>query len=233
MNRYDLTDCLSDFLDVQRLDTPPTRDGANLDEIYSNLNDHVKKCQVKPPLQSDEGTTSDHLTLIAEMSIPCRHVFDWITYYPRDMKREDRLGFLRAYGKINWEDLLGNVSCPDQMVEMLHSKMNELNDRFFPMRKRKIRSTDDPWITEEIKRVIRKRKRRFDKHHRGPQWKVVKAETVRLMKESKSKYKEALDKMQHSNAGQLLPWTASSVTATGRGETSRIFNFSPRTSCFN
>ena len=99
MNRCDLSECLSDFLDIEQLNTPPTRGDAHLEEIYTNLNTNINSCQTKPPLQNNEGSTSDHLTLLVRSSIPRRHNFDWIIYHARDMRKADRLGFMEEYAR--------------------------------------------------------------------------------------------------------------------------------------
>ena len=203
-NHLDLSESLADFLDVRRLNTPATRNGAFLDEIYTNLWEGVVDCKAQPPLQNEIGGASDHLTLLTEIMVPKGHPFDWITYYARDMRKEDKKKFIEEYCKIDWENLIGNTDCPDQMTKIFHSVIDGLNERFFPLRKRKIKSTDAPWITEEIKRVIRRRRRRFVKHRRGPQWRAVKEETERLIKESKQKYyTEAIEKLKGEGSGQL------------------------------
>ena len=68
------------------------------------------------------------------------------------------------------------------MSQKLHDLTNSLTDQCLPWRNRKVRSCDDPWITDDIKRAIRRRKKRYKKRHRGSKWKDVKAETDELIK---------------------------------------------------
>ena len=57
-----------------------------------------------------------------------------------------------------------------------------------PIKIKKIRNTDDPWITHAIRRKIRARKKVFRKEFRSTRWKQLKAETTRMIKEAKRRY---------------------------------------------
>ena len=50
------------------------------------------------------------------------------------------------------------------MTGVLHNTINIITDECFPWRKRKIRSTDGPWIMDKIRHLIRNRKRKFCKY---------------------------------------------------------------------
>ena len=58
----------------------------------------------------------------------------------------------------------------------------------------KIKSTNDPWITPAIRRLISCRKRVFKKNRRGIRWEKIKKKTKNAIKEAKrnifSKFKE-------------------------------------------
>ena len=100
--------------------------------------------------------------------------------------------------------MLNDITDPDETTNILHRETDRLNDRYFPMRKRKICSADDPWVMDEIQRAIRQRKRRFSKHQRGAIWKEAKTITDELIKESKQKYySESIAKLQESGSNQL------------------------------
>ena len=74
------------------------------------------------------------------------------------------------------------------MTDKLHEITKALNDVHFPLKKRRIRSTDDPWIDDQIKREIRRRKRRFDRQRRGPGWTKAKKRTDELIREAKKTF---------------------------------------------
>ena len=91
-------------------------------------------------------------------------MFEYITYFAWDIKKTSKASFVDAFSAIDWETLIGHVQCPDRMTEILHQTIDDLTNKLFPMKKRRVKSKDAPWITDEIKRAIRRRKRRFKKN---------------------------------------------------------------------
>lgn len=90
------------------------------------------------------------------------------------------------------------------MAAVLHEVTNTLTNECFPWRDHKIRSTDDPWITDVIRVAIRKRKRRFKKYKRAEPWQIVKEETNKLIRESKKKfYDDAVERLKHRGGGTI------------------------------
>ena len=92
------------------------------------------------------------------------------------------------------------------MTVKLHGIITELTDKCFPWQNRRIRSTDDPWITDEIRRAVRTRMRKFKKFQRSRKWQAVKEETDLLIKEAKADYyQKALDTL-NAEGGKLIPY---------------------------
>ena len=205
-NRYDLTSALDEFLDIEEADSPPTRNNERLDTAHTNVNEHIISCTSEAPLENDAGTQSDHLLLLFEVSIPHIHSFEWVKYRTRDMKEKNKEAFNKEFIAVDWEGLLSNITCPSEMTEALHRTVTEISDRCLPWRDRKIRSTDDPWITDEIRRAIRQRQRRFAKYRRSHKWQEVKDHTNKLIKESKQNfYANAVEELK-AKGGSNVPY---------------------------
>ena len=73
------------------------------------------------------------------------------------------------FSEINWETLLGDTEDPSEMTIRMHEKVTAITDECFPWRTRKVRSTDDPWIDDHIRRAIKRRMRQYKKNKRS--WK--------------------------------------------------------------
>ena len=181
------------------------RSGERLDLIFLNENDS-SECNVVPPLENDAGCQSDHGILEGHNSMKHCHNFTWINYQTRDQQKENFKRFGRLYCAVDWEAVIGNTTCPSEMTERLHSTTMSIINRCLPWQERRIRSTDDPWITDEIRRAIRKWKRRFRKYQRSSKWQQVKEETEALIKKSKSEYyQKSVDKLKDQGAG-VIPY---------------------------
>ena len=230
-NKYDLHECLDEHLHLSRLDTPPTRNGECLDEVFTNLAQHTTDIQKTTPLENDNGVHSDHDILIIQMSIPQQHESQWITFYARDLRKENKAAFMKEYSMTDWEDLIGEDQDVDSMTTKLHRVISRLTDHHFPLKKRKIRSTDDPWINDQIRHAIQRRMRTYKKYKRVPKWIQAKALTDDLIKAAKSEYyTAAVRKLSGDKANQILYRILKDVAIPDRPTAWTITHLSPEDS---
>ena len=68
--------------------------------------------------------------------------------------------------------------------------LNELLDRCFPIKTLLIKSSDDPWITKEIRRIIKKRNREFKKHGKTDKWYRLNKLVASKIAEAKNRFLE-------------------------------------------
>ena len=66
--------------------------------------------------------------------------------------------------------------------------LDNLMDQVFPEKTKKIKNTDNPWITDFIWSKITSQKRIYDQEDRSTNWKQMKAYTNKLIKDSKKSY---------------------------------------------
>ena len=176
-----------------------------LDLIIMNETDAFL-CTTILPLESESGCASDHQILDCRLEIGHCHKFEWISYRTCDMREKNFDKFGSLYCAIDWEDAIGGTDCPSTMTTKLHRIITELTNKCFTWQNRRIRSTDDPWIMDEIRRTVRRRMRKFRKYQRSRKWQVVKEETDLLIKEAKADYyQKAMDKL-NAEGGNLIPY---------------------------
>ena len=158
-----------------------------------------------PPLCSEVGTESDHAVLVNDVSALQIHSFEWIKFKVRDVTPCSKKAFARDFSLINWEEEIGQLQDPSAMTERLHSVIDSLNNHHFPLKEIKYKSTDKPWITKQVKRKIRRRKRAYDKNgDRSERWKRLKAESNAVIARNKKKhYAKAAAKLKRPGAGQI------------------------------
>ena len=91
------------------------------------------------------------------------------------------------------------------MTEVLHNEVELLNNKHFPLVQRSKKSTDPLWITEQVKRNIRRRKRAFaKKRKRNDRWQSLKSETNDLIKRNKQDFfRSATEKLIAAGSNQL------------------------------
>ena len=88
---------------------------------------------------------------------------------------------------MDWSFLEG-IDCVDEKTESFIGCLEKKMDEIYPLVKRSVKSTDPPWMTPQIKRRIKSRKKSFKKEDRGPNWKRKKKVTVDLVKKVKKDF---------------------------------------------
>ena len=208
LNGFDIEPALEEFSDMREVKSPPTRNGERFDRIYTNEQTDEEDTATTPPLEAIGGARSDHDILSTSVKLTHNHHFEWVRYRTRDMREKNHELFAKEITSIEWERLIGNTECPSEMTVRVQSKITEITDRCFPWQDRKIRSTDDPWITDEIRRSIKTRRRRYSKYHRGQKWREAKKNTNTMIKNSKQEYyQKELEKIKN-HGGSHVPYKA-------------------------
>ena len=83
--------------------------------------------------------------------------------------------------------MLGIINA-DDLTNIFQSKIEFLVDKHFPIKTRSVKSTDDPWITDWIRALIRRRKKEYRKNERSLRWKKLKLMCDTEIRLSKSRY---------------------------------------------
>ena len=133
-----------------------------------------------------------------------------------------------------WETTFDHTDSPTKKTEDLHEIIEKLMDKFLPFKERKIRSTDDPWVNDNIRSLIRRRKRVFKKQGRSPKWREIKKKTDRMINERKRKYyeKECL-KLQNPGAHQLAYRALNNIKEESKPKNWSINSMRPGVSDFD
>ena len=185
-NRRDLNKATDPYPDINLYDVPATRLGAKLNLAASNMS--AKSTFKLPPLTTFDGQKkSDHEIIAVETNIPNEDRFIWRTYTTRPRSKTADKAFMEAIKKIKWTELLANKTV-NQKVESFNMTLSDLMNKFFPLKYHKVRSTDNPWISQAIRRKIRARKKIFRKHGRNKKWKRMKARTDQAIRRKKEDY---------------------------------------------
>ena len=152
---------------LQNLQNLPTLNGKNLDVFISNLSAYYSNPVLVPAVEADcpsRGKKSDH-------SVPIIYPLNNETikmnkqYKERTTRPLPDLG-IRKFGQAmmseGWEEVKSEDS-PSQQDEALHAVLARILERALPVKKVRLRSTDKPYITQEIKTIDRRRRREYDK----------------------------------------------------------------------
>ena len=197
-NRFNHDRAVGDFPDLVLIPTGPTRGDEALDLVWTNFDQDRGLTEVRNPLTTEDGRSSDHSIIHVKNAIRNSDRFKWIRIKTRQRNKKNDEKFNDWIKAQDWNDVTSHDS-PDDMAEALVELLNRGMNLAFPITSKKIRSTDDPWITNKIRGKIEDRKKIYAKEDRSLDWKEMKKYTNDLISKSKKEYydkyvKEAKEK---------------------------------------
>lgn len=215
-NKKDVGEAIDDFPDMALLDAGPTRSTATLDICATNFHTELITTTNHPPLESNIGT-SDHNYISYKFRLEHRHKFHWKYVKTRKTRPNSKKGFVEAVKGINWEEALPATLDVNSTTETVHKLLYKLTESFFPSKWIKIRSTDDPWIDQDVRDKIEIKKAVFYREGRSEEWKVVKRITDAMIVNRKRKYYNAeVVKLKAEGSHQIPYKILRNITDTER-----------------
>ena len=207
INNKDCSCFTSNFVDINMIDIPPTRGLAALDKCYTNL--PVIKTVVLPPLVSNDGNVSDHLTVEITYSIPSKKLcYEKIKYRKITQKGCD--SFCELVNAYDWTEIEKlKEEGPSKMTDFFHEKIEHFKDVCFPWKTRKRREDEDPWVTEYLASLANKKRKEFGKNKKSERWySLCSLLRTRMRDAKKAYYDREVEKICSSGQKGLLAFTA-------------------------
>ena len=174
------------YPDIKLQKTPPTRGNNTLDLIFTNFDEYIVRAGVTDPVFSQAGTESDHLTVYVNAKVPRVPSYNVESYtYIKQTEEGDREleSYLRS---VDWNKI--KEDHPDTMVQTLHEIFENGMKKYYETRKSVKKSSEPPWMTAGIHRLIRRRRAVFRKWGRNAVWKSLKIKTKKIISERKLGY---------------------------------------------
>ena len=189
--------------DFTRLDPPRI-----LDPIITTLADYYQLPRCLPPLDADplsNGKPSDHMMVVMEpISVinnkPARTKRE-IVYRPFTDERLHQMQ--RWIEKENWSEVSHETSA-HKKTEILQNLLLTKYLEFFPEKRRSIFSDDQPYFTEKLMNLKRRKCREYRKHRRSKKWQSLsEIYEHELLKAKKGFYRK---KIQHLKNAKPKLW---------------------------
>ena len=159
------------------------------------------------PLDADPETTgkkSDHRIVISKpisvINNKCARLtrIVKVTPFPQPGMLKMKDWFIDQ----NWEEVYSAESAHEKasiFQKMLLAKLDEI----FPVKNRKIQSDDQPWISQKLKKLDRRRKRLYRKERRSVNWKKLDKMFKNEVKCAKAAfYKQTVAELKLKKPGQ-------------------------------
>ena len=158
---------------LDKIPSGPTRGDASLDLIFTNALVYMvgDKAETFPPLESEDGLSSDHLCVWGALRFKKEKDFKWIKVTVRLRSDLRESAFRRSLGEQDWGLLEGLNS--EEAVEAFEKKIGALTDLHFPFKTFRRCSNEKPWITNGIRKRSRKKRMIFRRRGRSASWREL------------------------------------------------------------
>ena len=174
-----------------------TRGFKILDVILSNLHTYYNEPEIIPPISPDvpgKGAPSDHWGVLA---IP--HTNSVETKKRSTLRRTIRPmpeSLLSIFAeKMQSTDFSEIYLKPNstQMVEKYQEILQKLVAETFPSKNIKISDQDQPWFTEELRALKRRRMREYVKNGKSARYSELREKFVKKLKDEAEKFKQKIE----------------------------------------
>ena len=101
-------------------------------------------------------------------------------------------------------------------AEIFQTTMLEKIEQFFPLKHIRVSEDDEPWISIKLKKLDRKRKREFFKHHKSKKWKYLNDLFEKMCTAEKELYSEKM--INDLKTGKSSDWYSKLKRMTGQAK---------------
>ena len=203
-NRRDLALVVDMFNDIRILETGPTCGSAELDRVATNVT--TTKTSVRQPLISADGLRkSDHSVVLVETDLKEPHIYKKKTVTRLQFTEEGLMKFGEELAKVVWQaEYRGVPEEVNAQVIKMNKVLDMIKEKSFKLKTTTIKSTDAPWITKKVKKLIKLRNKYFSKHGPTPKWKEKRNTVYNEIKRAKRAYmKKEEDKLMSPGVNNL------------------------------
>ena len=174
--------------------TRKTHGDQILDVIITNLHMFYHTPVIIPPVPADnplKGSPSDHHVPLAvpikSTNEPIKR--DYKTKKFRPLPESGLIAFGQWITKENWNSV-SSISSTTEQVGSLQKILDKKIDQIFPVKTVRYSPSDKPWITGELKKLARKRKKEYRKNGKSEKYLNLKSDFDDKFKKAMSDYME-------------------------------------------
>ena len=136
----------------------PTRSGAILDCVYTNIGDFYKEPFIDPPIG-----LSDHSVVLLFPKLNSENGTTTTQFHHvRVQDKNSKALFVHALSKVNWAKLYHLKTCQEQ-YDLFHDVLLQLMDTHMPFKTVKRQTNDKPWLTDHFRDLMKQRQVAFHK----------------------------------------------------------------------
>ena len=219
-NRLDISPILDSYGALKQIVSVPTRKGATLELLLTDLHPFFHPPTTLPPLEVDDektGSDSDHDVVLFAPSQSSQYEVqrNKKTIKTRPIQQSKIEEFGHEITSHAWDEVYvaGDV---DEKVNNFHHYIRYLIDKYFPEKTVRISTLDKKWMSPELKLLHRKRQRAFVKNRRSEKWRKLNRSFKKLKRKTiRNFYSKFVTELKSLNPGEWYK-VAKQIGAVGQ-----------------
>ena len=161
-------------------------------------------------------------------NIKHKHAFRWVKYKARKLGQSNVERCVEAIKSYDWSSL-NAITCLDERVESLHRELLRIADTHIPWKWHKYRSTDDPWIDDDTRKMMERRRTVFRNRGRHcKDYEELRAKTDDMVDRGKKRYYEdETNKLAKRGAHQLAHKALRNIVGSEKKDDWKVQDLGP------
>ena len=197
---------MQDYIELEEIITPPTREDRNINRIFLNWHSDVTDSECLPPLETegsdDTRTYSDHKIQFACTRIEKKEPVKCEKFSYRPYNDRAAETFLQELSQVSWGPVYQCQNTND-MAAAYQNVIDDLMDKNFPIKTITRKEDNLPWLNSRAKKIIRKKKAIYKAEGKSVRWEEQLAKTEKYLEERRQVFlKNQRDKFSGLDAAR-------------------------------
>ena len=208
-NRVNVKQVLRSYCSLQQVCSVPTRQGATLELILTDLHTFYHPPTCLPPLKVDQGVKgqdSDHSILVWAPKASSRFKVERekrkIVTRPLPQSQIDR--FCSEFTQHKWLDVI-LAKDPNEKVEIFHKYLRTMLDKYFPEKTINVTNLDKEWLSPTLKLLLRQAQREMVRNGKSNKYRKLRNQFRRNKRKAiKSFYKHFVEELKQTKPSKYF-----------------------------
>ena len=191
-NQWPIDEILEEHPDIIEVEHGPTRGELAIDRTFINFPRSLEEYHTLDPLETEDGRQSDHRIAFTEARFQTQKP-NVVKYSYRAYSDQGADTFCDTLSSQSWQTVYSAPS-PTAKVVAFQTILMALLESCFEWKTTTRLETDPPWMNNKIRRLIKKRRKVYDREGRSARWKCLKKQSDKLYSTRASNYMESQKK---------------------------------------
>ena len=190
-NQWDIADALSEFADMQEVETAATRGERRIDRTFVNWHDEVEDSGCLPPLETEAingvKTPSDHKIQYTFSRMPSIEPVRFESFVHRPFTDRGASNFRADLATVDWAPVV-NLEGSNPKATKLTQILMDLMDKHFPEKTVRRKETDLPWLDNWARKRIKRKSAIYRAEGASARWENARTELEEHLAKKKEEY---------------------------------------------